>query len=279
MQPHAIAHMGFDGVAKGVSKVEGGTHTRLAFIGADHFGLGRARTLNGGSQGNLIEATQGVHVVFQPGQERLVANQPVLDDFRQPCGQFAGRKGIEGLRIDQHQIGLIEGTDHVLAQRMVDPGFAAHGRINLREQGGWHLDKVDTALIASGGKPGHVTNHATTKGNHRGAPVMAGCEQAIENQLQGFPVFERFAIGQDDRQHRIPRQAAGQALKIEGSHGGVGHNRHLATGDVRSQQPRSTFSVCMNPRIEKGQPAPCLTIIKCGSRREVTQPYSLWPYR
>ena len=67
---------------------------------------------------------------------------------------------------------------------------------------------------------------------------MACGEQAIENQLQGFPVFKRFAVGQDNRQYRIRRQAAGQTLKLERRYGFVGHNRHLATGDVWGQQLR-----------------------------------------
>ena len=67
---------------------------------------------------------------------------------------------------------------------------------------------------------------------------MTGSEQAIENQLQGFPVFERLAIGQDDRQYRELRKATGQAFKIEWRDRGIGHNCHLATGDVRSQQLR-----------------------------------------
>ena len=215
MQPYAVTHMSFDGMAKGMAEVEGGTHARLALIGADHFSLGRARALNGGSQGDLIQRTQRVHVVFKPGQERLIANQAVLDNFGQPRRQFAGREGVEGLGIYQHQVGLIESTDHVFTQRVVDSGFTAHRRIDLGQQGSRHLDEINTALITGCGKTGHVTHHAAAQCNHSGASIVARREQAIENQLQGFPIFERFAIRQDNRHDRELREAASQTLKIE----------------------------------------------------------------
>ena len=190
MQPYPVAHVGFDGMAKGVAQVEGGAHARLTFVGTHHGGLGCAGTLNGRGQRGLIQGAQGVNVFFQPGQKRLVANQAVLDHFRQPCRQFACWQGVQAGGVDEYQIWLVKRAHHVFAQRVIDAGFAAYGRIHLRQQSGRHLNEVDPALVTRCGKTGHVTDHATTQCNDRGAPIMARREQAIENQLQGFPIFE-----------------------------------------------------------------------------------------
>src|SRR3546814_4216481 len=63
-----------------------------------------------------------------------------------------------------------------------------------------------TALITSGGETGHVADHATTQGHHRGAAVMPRGQQAIENKLQGFPILEGFAVGQHHGNDRESRQ-------------------------------------------------------------------------
>ncbi len=185
---------------------------------------------------HLVEGAQGVDVFFQPGQERLVADQPVLDDFRQARRQLARWQGIEGRGVDQHSLGLVERAHHVFAQRMVDAGLAAHRRIDLGQQGGRHLDEVHAALVAGGRKTGHVTDHAATQGDHGGAPVMACGQQAIEDQLQGFPVLVGFAVGQHHGDHRVRRQAAAQTLKIQRRDRFVGDDRHLPPGNMRCEQ-------------------------------------------
>ncbi|MNS70250.1 hypothetical protein D3C72_1035920 [compost metagenome] len=85
MQPNAIPHVGFDGVAEGMPKVEGGSHARLTLISTDNGSLGRTGATNRFSQGNLIQATQRIHICFEPSQERFVTNQAVLDHFSKAC--------------------------------------------------------------------------------------------------------------------------------------------------------------------------------------------------
>ncbi|MNF88520.1 hypothetical protein D3C84_710170 [compost metagenome] len=238
MQPDTIAHVGFDGVAERVAQVQRGANTGFLFIGADHRRLRRAGALDGIGQGDLVQGAQAIDVFFEPGQEGLVADQAVFDDFSKPGGQLAGRQGIEGGGIDQHHVRLIEGADHVFAQRMIDPGLAAHRGVDLRQQSGWNLDEIDATLVTGGGKTGHVANHAATEGDHRGATVVTRGQQAIKNQLQGFPGLEGFAIGKHHGDHRELRQAAGQTLKIKRRNGFVGDDRHLPSANVRGQQLR-----------------------------------------
>ncbi|MNZ97286.1 hypothetical protein D3C78_1165140 [compost metagenome] len=119
---------------------------------------------------------------------------------------------------------------------MVDAGLAADRRVDLGQQGGRHLDEVDAALIARRSEAGHVADNATTEGHHRGAAVVPGREEAVENQLQGFPVFVGFAIREDHWQHRIGTQRLAETFEIQGRDGLVGNDGNLPAGNVRRQQ-------------------------------------------
>jgi hypothetical protein len=43
-----------------------------------------------------------------------------------PADSSRVRQRVEGVEIGQHQPGLVEGADHVLAERVIDRGLAAH---------------------------------------------------------------------------------------------------------------------------------------------------------
>ncbi|MNO86913.1 hypothetical protein D3C76_783280 [compost metagenome] len=159
-------------MAEGVAEIERRAHAGLALVGTDHPRLRRAGALDGFGQGRRLERQQVLDVRFEPGQERLVADESVLDDFRQAGRQLARRQGAQGRGIDHHRLRLVEGTDHVLAQRMVDPGLAPHRGIHLGQQRGRHLDEIDPALVAGGGEAGHVADHPATQGDQGGLAVM-----------------------------------------------------------------------------------------------------------
>ena len=65
---------------------------------------------------------------------------------------------------------------------------------------------------------------------------MTGGQQAVEDQLQGFPVLEGFAVRQHHRDHRELRKTAGQTFEIERCNGLVGDDRHLPPGNMRCEQ-------------------------------------------
>jgi hypothetical protein len=70
----------------------------------------------------------------------------------------------------------------------------------------------------------------------RGLAVMPGRQQAIEDQLEGFPVFPGLAIRQNHGRDGITAQALHQALKIKWSDSFVGDNGHLLAAYMGSQQ-------------------------------------------
>lgn len=55
---------------------------------------------------------------------------------------------------------------------MVHRSFAPDRGVNLRQQGGRHLNKAYAALVAGGRKTGQIANHATAQRNQRGVTAV-----------------------------------------------------------------------------------------------------------
>lgn len=65
---------------------------------------------------------------------------------------------------------------------------------------------------------------------------MASGQQAIEYQLQRFPVLEGLTVGQHHRRDTETFQSLLQGLQIKRGDGFIGHYRDLPTRYVPSQQ-------------------------------------------
>src|SRR5690554_7917089 len=67
-------------------------------------------------------------------------------------------------------------------------------------------------------------------------PVL---QKGIKYFLQGWPVFIRFAIRQNDLGQLVVLQSLAQSIQIQGCHTGIAHNGNLAAGQVRMEQIRT----------------------------------------
>ena len=105
---------------------------------------------------------------------------------------------MQGGGVGDDGLGLVKRANHVLAKRVVDAGFAAHGGIDLAEQGGGDLDEGDAALVGGGGKAGQIADYAAAEGEDGGTAVGMVLQQAGVDLLEGFAVFVLFAVGQND---------------------------------------------------------------------------------
>jgi hypothetical protein len=152
----------------------------------------------------LITRQQFVEIDFQPCKELGVTNQAIFDHLSQTGLQFAVRQGIKRRDVGQHQLRLIERTNHVLAERMIDCRLAANRGIHLREQRRGNLDEWHATLIAGRREPAHVADHTAAQSNQNGTAFTARTEQGIEYSVEGFPGFELLAIRQNNRQHLNP---------------------------------------------------------------------------
>src|SRR5690606_10635527 len=71
-------------------------------------------------------------------------------------------------------------------------------------------------------------NDASPQGGQHRLAIQAVLQQGIENHVERLPVFVFFAVGQLDPQHAPPGlgQCFLDALGIQASHGGIGHESH-----------------------------------------------------
>ena len=110
-------------------------------------------------------------VLFEPREERRIAEQSVFGDLGIAGAELALRQRVEQRGIGNDQDRLMEGADQVLALKRIDAGFAADRGVNLRQQRRRHLHKVEAASHARGSEPGKVPDHATTERQHKIAPL------------------------------------------------------------------------------------------------------------
>ena len=191
-------------------------------------------------QRGRVARQQLADVLLDPVEEGGVEDGAVLDHFGQAGRQLARRAASPACRIGQHRARLVEGADHVLAQRVVDAGLAADRGIDLRQQRGRHLHEGHAAHVAGGGEAGHVADHAAAQRDQRGLAVAFVGQQGVEDQVQRLPVLVLFAVGQHDLDHVAAGRAQrrGDAFEVQRRDGGVGDDGDLAAAMWRAEQRR-----------------------------------------
>ena len=107
-------------------EVEERAGPRLPLVEGDDLRLDLAGSADGVSKGGGIAPAQAVDVFLEPFEEANVANRPVLDHLGEARGELAVGKGIEGRGVGNDRERLVEGADHVLAERVVHAGLATH---------------------------------------------------------------------------------------------------------------------------------------------------------
>ncbi len=239
MQPGAVAHAGLDGVAEGVAEVEQRALTAFALVLHHHLGLVAAGTFDGIGQHIGIARQQRIQVGFQPGEESRVADQSVFDHLGETGGQLAVRECVQRCRVGDHAARLVERADHVLAERVIDAGLAAHRGVDLRQQRGRHLDEIHTALIAGGGKSGDIADHTAAQRDEGDITVAAVLQQCVEDAVQNFQCLVLLAVRQDDVVLPEAVQSGAQPFQIQGRDRFIADHQHLPAGDMRREQVRA----------------------------------------
>ena len=218
-------------VADGVAEVEDGAAVVLAFVLFHHRRLDAAGNRDCFLDRGRLRAHQRVHLLFQKAEVPGVLDDRVLDHLGHAGGEFAWRQRPQRLHVDDHQAGLMEGADEVLALVVVDRGLPAHAGVHLRQQGGGDLDVADAAQKRGRGEPGDVPDDPSAQGDQRGAPVDAPLHQRIVYQSQGGRVLVRLSL-RDQHQHglvaRVP-EGVPDLLRVQAGHHRVRHDGDAAT--------------------------------------------------
>ncbi len=112
-------------VAERVAKVEQRAVALFGLVARDDIGLHLHRPAHRlGAQPGIARRQRGP-VRLEPFEERLVAEQPVFHHLAVTGQEIARGQRVEHTDISQHQAGLMERADQVLALGRVDPGLAA----------------------------------------------------------------------------------------------------------------------------------------------------------
>ena len=143
----------------------------------------------------------GLEVAADPLEEPRARRHAVLHHLVEPRAEFAPRQRAQHGRIDDHAVRLIERSDQILAERMVDADLAADGAVHLREQRRRDVHERDAAQVGRGREPGHVADDAAAERHERRTAIGLGLDQRVVHAGDRRELFEPFAVGNQNRLH------------------------------------------------------------------------------
>ena len=111
-------------MAERVAEIEQRAVALLGLVTRHHGGLRHAGVAYRRAQSGS-KREHAAPVLFQPAEEFGVVDQPVLGDLRIAGAELARIERRQDPGIGQHQRGLIEGADEILAVRRIDRRLAA----------------------------------------------------------------------------------------------------------------------------------------------------------
>ena len=107
----------------------------------------------------------------QAAEQRLVADDAVLDDLTARVREELRRERVQAVHVRDDERRLEERAGEVLAGLEVDGRLSADGGVNHGKKGRGHLHDLAPAQVQRRGEPAHVTGDATAD---RDDDVVAG---------------------------------------------------------------------------------------------------------
>jgi len=105
---------------------------------------------------------------FQPLEESKIINGAIFYDFRITGTQFPPRQRIQRANIGQNQTGLMKGAHQILSCGHINAGLAPNGAVDLGQQCGGNLYKIDSAQGNGGDETDQIPDHPAAQGNKGG---------------------------------------------------------------------------------------------------------------
>jgi hypothetical protein len=169
-------------------------------------------------------------VRLEPEEILFVVDQAVFDHFTIAGGELAFWQGIEGRKIGQHQLGLVESADQILAVRGIDTGLAPDRGIDLGQKRGRHLDEIHAAPGDRRGKAGEIPDDAATERNHQIAALEFGSKQGFDDFAEPGKGFAGFPVRDDHGGvfHPCRIERRGEARQLELFDFAVGNDAEAA---------------------------------------------------
>ena len=197
-KPPVLGH-GLDGVTGGVPEVQRAPEVAFPFIGGHHRGLDSARVDNDGNQDGRISLKDGGRLAPDAIEQIGACDHSILYDFVQTGAELPSGEGLQPLRVDHDRSRGVEGTDQVLAERVIDAHLAPDGAIDLREQGGGYLYERHAPQERGRGKADEVADDAAAKGEDRRGAIGLCSNERFVDAGHGLQGLEPFTIRDEDR--------------------------------------------------------------------------------
>mmetsp|Transcript_9428 Transcript_9428/g.26815 ORF Transcript_9428/g.26815 Transcript_9428/m.26815 type:complete len:211 (-) Transcript_9428:374-1006(-) len=205
MKVGAITRVGLHRVAERVPQVQKRPYPSLLLVLGNHFGLDGAAPLNGRRDRPaklwVVAVHQALDVLLEPPEEVRVPDEAVLDDLRHPRGSLSVRQGLEGQRVHENALRLVEGPYHVLPEGMVHTRLPADGAIHHRHHRRWDLYEVHPPLEGRGREACHVTDHSASQCNESGLPVEPQLHRFVPNLHELLGRFVLLSVPENDALH------------------------------------------------------------------------------
>ena len=142
-------------------------------------------------------------VFFHEAHQRAVADDAGLDAFHQAGAQFAIGQRAEHIDVGKHREGMMKAADKVLALGKIDAGFAADGRIDLREESRGHLHIADSAHEDGSKKPADIAHDAAAKSDQQRTAIAAAADHLAQQPVHALHRLVLFARRQKQRDWRL----------------------------------------------------------------------------
>ena len=221
-------------MAQGVAEVEELALAALKFVLVDHGGLDLH-----------VPAHHAVNAAVDIlGHEKVVEvpvrDQAVLHRLGYAVGEGVLRQGFKCVCVADNHRGLVEGPRQIFPRGQVDGGLAAHGGVRRGQEGGGHLDVVDSPLVGGGGEARHVAHNAAAQSNHEVGAGQLIFRQEFQHTAIGLQILALLPGGEGVEAYLEPRFLEGAAHNggVELFHRGIGDNgAGPGLGHSRDQLP------------------------------------------
>lgn len=170
---------------------------------------------------------------LQPVEEAGIAEKPVLHHLAVTRKEVAGGQRFQHRGVGQHEGGLVEGADEVLAVDGIDAGLAADGTVDLRQERRRDLHEAHAPPQDRRGEAREIADHAAAQRDDHVAALHLLLQKPVDRARELRPAFRRLAGRQRERHRLDPAEPRSERLQMEPGHGRVCQDRDPAAAEKR----------------------------------------------
>src|SRR5271169_3791284 len=148
---------------EGMSKIKNFSQTGFPFIFLYDISFQLTTSLNHGRENDMISFQNLLVIPLDILEEIGIENCAVFYDFRQSTSKFPVRKSFEYGDIDINLTRLMECSEQIFSERMIDGDFSANTAVDLCKKRGWNLYERNSTKQRCRNKSGEITDHASTE--------------------------------------------------------------------------------------------------------------------